>query len=164
MRACSFARQGISCVPGVARASMHRPATSYRRSVEAAVFSNYRSRACACLPCAGTPTRWREACPHTTHLPAACRYNDELARKRGEGEHEKQRARNRELVALQEEGARRQEAERRRVAEQIEAERRATEKYKVLRHARRGLLPQTYPTLTRCIGNGSWESEAGLCA
>ena len=65
--------------------------------------------------------------------PAPRRYNDELARKRGEGEHEKQRARNRELVALQEEGARRQEAERRRVAEQIEAERRATEKYKVLR-------------------------------
>ena len=60
----------------------------------------------------------------------ACRYNDDLARKRNDGEHEKQRARNRELVGLQEESARRQEAERRRVAEQIEAERRATEKYK----------------------------------
>lgn len=60
----------------------------------------------------------------------ACRYNDDLARKRNDAEHEKQRARQRELVGLQEESARRQEAERRRVAEQIEAERRATEKYK----------------------------------
>ena len=60
----------------------------------------------------------------------AGRYNDDLARKRADGEHEKQRARQRELVGLQEESARRQEAERRRVAEQIEAERRATEKYK----------------------------------
>ena len=60
----------------------------------------------------------------------ARRYNDDLARKRADGEHEKQRARQRELVGLQEESARRQEAERRRVAEQIEAERRATEKYK----------------------------------
>lgn len=46
-------------------------------------------------------------------------------------EHEKQRVRNVELVKLQEESARRQEEEKRRIAEQIEAERRATEKYKV---------------------------------
>lgn len=74
--------------------------------------------------CVKLKTRW------------SCRYNDDLARKRADGEHEKQRARQRELVGLQEESARRQEAERRRVAEQIEAERRATEKYK----ARLGVL------------------------
>ena len=60
-----------------------------------------------------------------------CRYEDDLARKRGELEHEKGRVRNAELVTLQEEASRRSEAEKRRVAEQIEAERRATEKYKV---------------------------------
>lgn len=58
------------------------------------------------------------------------RYQDELARKRAEAEHEKQRGRNAELVSMQEESARRQEAERQRIAAQIEAERRATEKYK----------------------------------
>ncbi|GAB4815326.1 hypothetical protein N2152v2_002372 [Parachlorella kessleri] len=57
-------------------------------------------------------------------------YNDELARKRLDVEHDKMRQRNVELVRLQEESARRQEEERRRIAEQIEAERRATEKYK----------------------------------
>ena len=41
------------------------------------------------------------------------------------------RQRNVELVRLQEESGRRQEEEKRRIAEQIEAERRATEKYKV---------------------------------
>ena len=43
-------------------------------------------------------------------------YNDELARKRGEGEHEKQRMRNAELVGLQEQAGRRQEEERARIA------------------------------------------------
>ena len=57
-------------------------------------------------------------------------YQDELARKRNAGEHEAARARNAELVALQEEGVRRQEQERARAAAAIEAERRATEKYK----------------------------------
>jgi ATPase family AAA domain-containing protein 3A/B len=57
-------------------------------------------------------------------------YQDELARKRAEAEHEKQRARNAELVALQEESGRRQEEQRAAVAAQIEAERRATERYK----------------------------------
>lgn len=57
-------------------------------------------------------------------------YQDELARKRAEAEHEKQRARNAELVALQDESHRRQEAERAQIAAQIEAERRATEAYK----------------------------------
>lgn len=57
-------------------------------------------------------------------------YQDELARKRNAGEHEAARARNAELVALQEEGVKRQEQERARAAAAIEAERRATEKYK----------------------------------
>lgn len=57
-------------------------------------------------------------------------YQDELARKRQDAEHDKQRQRNAELVALQEESSRRQEEERRRIAEAIEAERRATERYK----------------------------------
>jgi len=55
---------------------------------------------------------------------------DELARKRMETEHEKQRVRNVELVQLQEEAGRRQEQEKAAIAQQIEAERRATEKYK----------------------------------
>lgn len=58
-------------------------------------------------------------------------YEDELARKRGEAEHQKNRERNRELVTLQEQSVRNQEAEKRRIQEQIEGERRATEKYKV---------------------------------
>ncbi|KAA6424075.1 MAG: ATPase family AAA domain-containing 3-B-like [Trebouxia sp. A1-2] len=57
-------------------------------------------------------------------------YEDELARKRGESEHQKNRERNRELVTLQEQSVRNQEAEKRRIQEQIEGERRATEKYK----------------------------------
>lgn len=57
-------------------------------------------------------------------------YQDELARKRAEAEHEKQRARNVELVRLQEESAARQEQQRASIAAQVEAERRATEKYK----------------------------------
>lgn len=58
------------------------------------------------------------------------KYQDQLARQRLEAEHQKHRERNLELVRLQEETLKRQEAERRAVAEQIEAERRATEKYK----------------------------------
>ena len=58
------------------------------------------------------------------------RYQDDLARKRAEAEHEKQRQRNVELVSLQEESSKRQEQERAAIAAQIEAERRATEKYK----------------------------------
>ena len=58
-------------------------------------------------------------------------YEDELARKRAADEHEKNRERNRELVLMQEQSVRNQEAEKRRVQEQIEAERRATEKYRV---------------------------------
>ena len=57
-------------------------------------------------------------------------YNDELARKRAEAEHEKQRQRNAELVKFQEESSRRQEEQKAAIAAQIEAERRATEKYK----------------------------------
>ncbi|KAL4421615.1 hypothetical protein ABPG75_010906 [Micractinium tetrahymenae] len=57
-------------------------------------------------------------------------YQDELARKRMETEHEKQRLRNLELVQLQEEAGKRTEQEKAAIAAQIEAERRATEKYK----------------------------------
>lgn len=57
-------------------------------------------------------------------------YNDELARKRAEAEHEKQRQRNLEMVRFQEESAKRQEEQKAAVAAQIEAERRATEKYR----------------------------------
>jgi len=57
-------------------------------------------------------------------------YNDELARKRVELEHERARSRNAELVVLQEEGVRRAEAEKARTAAAIEAERRATEQYR----------------------------------
>ncbi|KAL4854855.1 ATPase family AAA domain-containing protein 3 [Chlorella vulgaris] len=57
-------------------------------------------------------------------------YQDELARKRMETEHEKQRQRNAELVSMQEESGKRTEMEKAAIAQQIEAERRATEKYK----------------------------------
>ena len=58
-------------------------------------------------------------------------YEDELARKRNDSEHHKNRERNQELVALQEQSNRNQQSEKRRIQEQIEGERRATEKYKV---------------------------------
>lgn len=65
------------------------------------------------------------------HKAQLAQYEDELARKRAADEHEKNRERNQELVGLQEQSVRKQEAEKRRIQEQIEAERRATEQYKV---------------------------------
>ncbi|XP_038698282.1 ATPase family AAA domain-containing protein 3 [Tripterygium wilfordii] len=58
------------------------------------------------------------------------RYEDELARKRMQAENESQRARNQELVKLQEESSIRQEQARRAVEEQIQAQRRQTEREK----------------------------------
>eukprot|EP00854_Cymbomonas_tetramitiformis_P013507 gene13507-15968_t len=51
------------------------------------------------------------------------RYEDELARKRGEAEGEATRQRNAEMVAMQEESSKRTEIERRLVEEQVQAER-----------------------------------------
>lgn len=65
------------------------------------------------------------------HKAQLAQYEDELARKRAADEHEKNRERNQELVGMQEQSVRKQEAERRRIQEQIEADRRATEQYKV---------------------------------
>ncbi|GLJ12266.1 hypothetical protein SUGI_0187750 [Cryptomeria japonica] len=56
------------------------------------------------------------------------RYEDELARKRMQAEHEAQRMRNQELVKMQEESSMRQEQARRATEEQIQAQRRQTEK------------------------------------
>ncbi|XP_050221934.1 uncharacterized protein LOC126672075 [Mercurialis annua] len=58
------------------------------------------------------------------------RYEDELARKRMLAENEYQRARNQELVKLQEESSIRQEQARRATEEQIQAQRRQTEREK----------------------------------
>ncbi|XP_030533070.1 ATPase family AAA domain-containing protein 3 [Rhodamnia argentea] len=58
------------------------------------------------------------------------RYEDELARKRMQGENEYHRARNQELVKLQEESSIRQEQARRATEEQIQAQRRQTEREK----------------------------------
>jgi ATPase family AAA domain-containing protein 3A/B len=58
-------------------------------------------------------------------------YNDELARKRQQAEHELQRQRNGELVSLQEQAAARKEAERLRIEQQIQAERRAADQHAV---------------------------------
>ncbi|KAH0688136.1 hypothetical protein KY290_018201 [Solanum tuberosum] len=60
------------------------------------------------------------------------RYEDELARKRMQAckENEHQRARNQELVKMQEESGMRQEAARRATEEQIQAQRRQTEREK----------------------------------
>lgn len=56
-------------------------------------------------------------------------YQDELARKRLGSEHEMQRQRNAELVKMQEDSSGRREAERLRIEQQIQAERRAAEQY-----------------------------------
>lgn len=58
------------------------------------------------------------------------RYEDELARKRMQAEHESQRARNQELVKMQEESSIRLEQIRRATEEEIQAQRRRTEKEK----------------------------------
>ncbi|KAG8380830.1 hypothetical protein BUALT_Bualt06G0057200 [Buddleja alternifolia] len=58
------------------------------------------------------------------------RYEDELARKKMQAENEHQRARNQELVKMQEETGMRQEAARRATEEQIQAQRRQTEREK----------------------------------
>lgn len=57
-------------------------------------------------------------------------YEDDLARKRMQKENEYQRARNQELVKLQEDSAVRQEQARRATEEQIQAQRRQTEREK----------------------------------
>lgn len=54
-------------------------------------------------------------------------YEDELARKRAQGEHDLRRQRNAEMVRMQEESSERQEALRRKTEESIQAQRRATE-------------------------------------
>ncbi|TKY67857.1 ATPase family AAA domain-containing protein 3 [Spatholobus suberectus] len=56
------------------------------------------------------------------------KYEDELARKRMQAENEYQRARNQELVKLQEDSSIRQEQARRATEEQIQAQRRQTER------------------------------------
>ena len=58
-------------------------------------------------------------------------YEDELARKRMMADHELQRQRNAEMVKLQEDAGARQEQERLRVEQQIQAERRSAESYAV---------------------------------
>ncbi|KAL1324586.1 hypothetical protein HN51_034766 [Arachis hypogaea] len=58
------------------------------------------------------------------------KYEDELARKRMQAENEYQRARNQELVKMQEESSIRQEQARRATEEQIQAQRRQTEREK----------------------------------
>ncbi len=59
------------------------------------------------------------------------RYEDELARSRAGQEHQKAQERNQQLVELQLSATRRQEEEKLRIQAQIEAERRATEQYRV---------------------------------
>jgi len=57
-------------------------------------------------------------------------YDDELARKRMQTDHEQRRQRNAEMVKLQEEGVERQEAIKRATEEKIQRERRETERYR----------------------------------
>ena len=57
-------------------------------------------------------------------------HNDELARKRMQSENEAARARNAELVRMQEESVARQEQIRRATEERVQTERRETERYK----------------------------------
>ena len=80
------------------------------------------------------------------------RYDDQLARARAADEHEKYRQRNAELVKMQEDSSARQEHQKQAIAQQIEAERRATDQHKVLnvlrriccRNMRVVLTPQQY--------------------
>ncbi|KAG8071978.1 hypothetical protein GUJ93_ZPchr0006g41143 [Zizania palustris] len=58
------------------------------------------------------------------------RYEDELARKRMQAEHEAQRVRNQELVKMQEESAIKQEQIRRAIEEEIQEQRRKTDREK----------------------------------
>lgn len=64
-------------------------------------------------------------------IDVCIRYEDELARHRQQTEHELQRRRNSELVKLQEDSALAKERERLVIEQQIQAERRAAEQYKV---------------------------------
>ena len=89
-----------------------------------------------------------------------------MARKRAEAEHEKQRVRQVELVQLQEESVGKQEAKKYEIQKQIEAERRATEQYRVplspphpnMQHRLVGVLylgrPQTH--VVSMISTGEW--------
>jgi 23S rRNA pseudoU1915 N3-methylase RlmH len=90
-------------------------------------------------------------------------YNDELARKRQQAEHELQRQRNGELVSLQEQAAARKEAERLRIEQQIQAERRAADQHAV-RGEGGGSIVQTarvHPTVQQAVERGS--QITGVC-
>lgn len=59
-------------------------------------------------------------------------YDDKLARARAADAHEKERQRNAELVHMQEESSEKQELKKQYIAQQIEAEKRVTEKERVM--------------------------------
>ena len=93
----------------------------------------------SCIPLQGW--QGRLAVDASDHVGCAGRYEDELARKRAEAEHEKQRVRQIELVRLQEDSSAKQEARKVEIQAQIEAERRATEKYRVRAPGQGFLVP-----------------------
>lgn len=83
-----------------------------------------RKRSCLYQQIEQEKIRWEEQRKtlqvQAQHKAQLAQYEDELARKRMQSEHEAQRQRNAELVGLQEESARRQEALRRQTEEEIQ--------------------------------------------
>ena len=79
--------------------------------------------------------RWEEqrkyAQEQAQHKGEIAKFEDQLARRRGEESHEKERQRNAEMVALQEQSKKRIEAEKLAIEQRIQEERRATEAYRI---------------------------------
>lgn len=79
--------------------------------------------------------RWEEqrkyAQEQAHHKGEIAKFEDQLARKRQEEAHEKERQRNAEVVALQEQSKKRIEAEKLAIEQRIQEERRATEAYRL---------------------------------
>ena len=79
--------------------------------------------------------RWEEqrkyAQEQAHHKGEIAKFEDQLARKRQEEAHEKERQRNAEVVALQEQSKKRIEAEKLAIEQRIQEERRATEAFRL---------------------------------
>ena len=79
--------------------------------------------------------RWEEqrkyAQEQAQHKGEIAKFEDQLARRRQEESHEKERQRNAEMVALQEQSKKRIEAEKLAIEQRIQEERRATEAYRI---------------------------------
>lgn len=146
---CSRELAGVSAVSSCTHLPYMRAASNTCPSSlpPSCVCFPSRTKATLLTPCTLTPChtlshaqeqeriRWEEQRrtmqEESQRQAQLAQYNDELARKRQQSEHELQRQRNGELVALQEQAAARKEAERLRIEQQIQAERRAADQHAV---------------------------------